>query len=264
MRAALLQIWGPFSIQVYGVTVVFALFVFLWLLHRDKKFLALTIGDAVYQLLAANIFAALIGGRILHLMSHPEEFKSWVDIFAYWTGGLSILGAVLAISIVLPFYVWYLKLPVLPLLDRVALYTPLLQAMARFGCFFAGCCYGLPTNLPWAITYSDPMSYAPCGVALHPAQMYSSILLSLSFIFLYFYVQDRVRFQGQLASMYLVCIGIERFVVDFWRADREFHVTSIISFNQVIAIGVLLLGIVLYHIFARVAHDQASSMIKST
>ena len=29
------------------------------------------------------------------------------------------------------------------------------QAIGRLGCFAAGCCYGKPTNVPWAVTFTD-------------------------------------------------------------------------------------------------------------
>ena len=35
------------------------------------------------------------------------------------------------------------------------------HVIGRFGCLLAGCCYGLPTELPWSITFTDPFASSP-------------------------------------------------------------------------------------------------------
>ena len=52
------------------------------------------------------------------------------------------------------------------------------HVVGRFGCLFAGCCYGKPTTVPWGITFTDPFAAAnvgtPLGVPLHPTQLYEA------------------------------------------------------------------------------------------
>ena len=52
------------------------------------------------------------------------------------------------------------------------------HVVGRLGCLFAGCCFGKPTNVPWAITFTDPFARAnvgtPLGVPLHPTQLYEA------------------------------------------------------------------------------------------
>ena len=52
------------------------------------------------------------------------------------------------------------------------------HVVGRFGCLFAGCCYGKPTTLPWGITFTDPFAAdnvgTPLGVPLHPTQLYEA------------------------------------------------------------------------------------------
>ena len=117
-------------------------------------------------------------------------------------------------------------------MDLVATYAPLLQAISRIGCFFAGCCYGQPTLHSWAI------SSVEC-VSTHPTQLYSAA--SLALLFLVMYAIRRIQLApGQQFCIYLFFMSLERFVVDFWRADQEF--TSIITTFSVAQITALFLA----------------------
>ena len=59
------------------------------------------------------------------------------------------------------------RLPAGKVLDILAPLIPFGQMFGRIGCFGAGCCYGHETDLPWAVTFTDPLSIAPKGVPLH-------------------------------------------------------------------------------------------------
>ncbi len=87
-------------------------------------------------------------------------------------------------------------------LDIVAIYAPLLQSIARIGCLFAGCCHGIATTVPWAISYNDPTSFAPLGIPLHPTQIYSSLLLFGIFLILRF-VATKPQPAGKILTLYL-------------------------------------------------------------
>jgi len=76
-----------------------------------------------------------------------------LSVFAVWKGGLELLGGVvLAISVIF-LYLWYHKLPIRRYLDILAIGLMLALAIGRIGCFLNGCCFGKPTNLPWAIRF---------------------------------------------------------------------------------------------------------------
>ena len=102
--------------------------------------------------------------------------------------------------------------------------------------------------MPWGVRYADAKSSAPLHVPLHPTQLYSSATLFLIFLLLYFVLQRYLRRPGQLVSAYLVLMSIERFAVDFWRGDRALSpiFPSVISFDQLLAIGIFCAGLVLF------------------
>lgn len=219
MCPELLHIYGPFSIHAYGLMIVLGVLVFSWLFlcdNRSKRYVT----EAMFaQILFISIVTGVIGGRLLEVLMNRDMY-SLVEIFALWEGGFSILGAILAILCVLPFYLRKLRVPIIPFLDIAATYAPLLQSISRVGCFFAGCCFGLPTTGSTGVLFLYPIDSRYEGIAVHPTQLYSALLLLLIFLFMYAFVRTRSYRPGVAAAWYIGLAGLERFLVDFLRADR--------------------------------------------
>ncbi len=246
VRRELLHIWGPFSIYSYGVAIAIGVLLLKWLIQKDPRFAKLRLEQTFTGFLVLSILVALLGGRLLYLVTEPDGLTEWSDLVDFWQGGFSLLGSILGILIVMPWYLKKISVPIVPMLDLIALYAPLLQSVARIGCFFAGCCYGMPTSLPWGFTYTDPNSAAPLYYSLHPTQLYSSASLLLIFLAQYFLLQKIARNPGQLMGIYLMFVSFERFVVDFWRADRVFPAMQSIAFlsiYQILALGIFATGL---------------------
>jgi len=243
MQRELIHIYGSLSICSFGLFIALGLFVFVKLVERDPLYRCLRLQDKFMRILLVGILALLVGGRLLSIYTYPESFDSVWQMLSPWEAGYSILGAVLAALIILPWYLRRLAVPILPFLDLVGLYAPVLQSISRVGCFFAGCCFGATTSLPWGVIYGDPNSSAPQGVSLHPSQLYSSIGLFGIFLILYFVLRHRLRKPGQLAASYLILISIERFMVDFFRGDRVMIWDGILSVDQAVALLVYVLAV---------------------
>lgn len=246
MKPEILHIYGPFGIQIYGLIIAFGIVLFTWFVRRDPRFKQLKLQEKFTGILLTGIFAGLIGGRVLYLLTEADAPTSFADIFAYWNGGLSILGTVGAVVLVLPWYLHRCNVPIVPFLDLVGIYAPLLQGVARTGCFFAGCCYGAATTLPWGVVYTQSEVMAPLGVCVHPTQLYSTALFLIIFALMYFVLQYRLKKAGQLFGAYLVLQSIERFLVDFWRGDRPMLTDSPFSSYQVVALGIACGGAIIF------------------
>jgi phosphatidylglycerol:prolipoprotein diacylglycerol transferase len=84
--------------------------------------------------------------------------------------------------------------------------------------------YGRPTQLPWAVTFTDPdaarIGGAPLGVSLHPVQLYESIVCVALFAVLV-RLSGRKRFDGEVILAYTSSYAIARFVLEFFRGDRD-------------------------------------------
>jgi phosphatidylglycerol:prolipoprotein diacylglycerol transferase len=92
------------------------------------------------------------------------------------------------------------------------------QTLGQFACLLNGDSYGRPTDLPWAITYTDPRSMAPLNIPLHPIEIYEMAAYFLTFLMVWG-IRKRYRVDGITFFTYLAGYGMARFVVDFFRGD---------------------------------------------
>ncbi|MBV9866732.1 MAG: prolipoprotein diacylglyceryl transferase [Abitibacteriaceae bacterium] len=92
--------------------------------------------------------------------------------------------------------------------DLFALSLPAGEAIGRIGCFFNGCCFGMPTQVPWAV-YQH-------GAWRHPTQLYSSLIALVIFCVLLM-ARQKLQREGDLFKLYLVLFGFGRFGLEFWR-----------------------------------------------
>jgi len=261
MYKELLHIYGPISIYSYGLCIAIGLYLGIWLMQRHPLFKKLNIAPHFVSLIIVSVLSGLLGGRLLYMLTEPDGSLTLTDFFSYWNGGFSILGCVLALCVALPIWLARCHIPVLPFLDLVAIYAPLIQSISRIGCLCAGCCHGIPSDVFWAITYQDPESIAPVHVCLHPTQLYSSALLFSIFCLMYWFFQYRFKKPGQLLAIYLAASSMERFVVDFWRADRIFfdaEMLQLLSVNQWIAFGIILISLSALYL---ISHTEQSDRI---
>jgi phosphatidylglycerol---prolipoprotein diacylglyceryl transferase len=239
MRAELLHIYGPFSIHSYGLFIVFGLITFVQMVKRDPRFTKLGISDVWVHLVIVGAAIGLLGGRLLFVFTEQPSCSLY-DMWAFWEGGFSVLGGVIAVTIFMPLYLYYLQIPIIPFADLIGIYAPLMLSVCRLGCFFAGCCYGTPTSCPWGVTYTDPTSFAPLCSRLHPTQLYSAVFLLTVFALLYGIARHHLKRPGQLICLFLFLQGLERFTVDFWRADRLLLTRCpALSLHQYLAIGIM-------------------------
>ena len=231
---------GNFPIRMYGLMIGTGFLLGIYLASRRAKKEGLN-PDSILDLGVYLLFAAIIGSRVLYVLTAWQEFTANpLDMFAIWKGGLVFYGGVLA---AVPTGIWYVRkhsLPVWKTADILAPYIALGHAFGRLGCFFAGCCYGAPCSGPVCITFSDPHSLAPLGVPLFPTQLMESggefIVFALLLVLRRYKKSD-----GQLFWLYIAFYAVLRFTLEFFRGDlvRGVYFGGLISTSQIIAIGML-------------------------
>ena len=100
------------------------------------------------------LIAGVVGARIFYVIHHFDELeRPLASLFAVWQGGLEFYGGVILAVPVILFYSRYHKLPILQCLDIMAIALMLGLAFGRIGCFWNGCCFGKPSELPWAVRF---------------------------------------------------------------------------------------------------------------
>lgn len=221
MYPRLLQIYGPLWVQSYGVMIVLGFLLFLFCAYNDSRRAKLIDSDTFFNVIFVGLVSAVVGGRFLFVISEWSGFANpWIEMFYVWQGGFVVLGSIIGAVIAVPIYLKMHSVKVFKFLDIIALYGPLMQAVGRIGCLFAGCCYGAQAHgFIFSIMFKDPVGFAPTGVALYPTQIYMS-LLSFSIFIILFILKRFLQKPGQTIFLYLVLESVARIGVDFWRGDR--------------------------------------------
>jgi phosphatidylglycerol---prolipoprotein diacylglyceryl transferase len=113
-------------------------------------------------------------------------------------------------------------------------------AVGRIGCFLRGDDYGIPTDLPWGLSF--PKGLPPTTVKVHPTQIYETLASLVIFAIILWVMSPRFKREGPLIFVYAVFAGIERFLVEFIRTNDSFAWG--LTQQQWIAIGMMVVGIV--------------------
>ena len=208
--------------------------------------------------------AALVGGRLLYVIQN--ELGSVIDhpahILMVWMGGLSFYGGLIGGLAALVIFARRRGLQLLALLDVAAPAAAIGQAIGHLGCLIGGDSYGIPTDLPWAITYRNPGAMAPLGIPLHPTQIYEAILLGLLFAGLWAGRRRLARVgDGGVAAAYLLGLAVIRFGLFFLRDEPAVFLG--LKTAQVIGLGVAVVAIALY-VAARRPRRPSTSFVLET
>ena len=117
------------------------------------------------------------------------------------------------------------QLPVWTTSDLIAPGIALGHIVGRFGCLLAGCCYGRPTDIAWAITFTDPVAAAnvgtPLQIPLHPTQLYDAGAEALILTFLLVTERRGRPFLGRTFWLYMLLYAISRFIIEIYRGDER-------------------------------------------
>ena len=234
MHPVLLKI-GPVTVYSYGIMIALAVIICAWLLNRDAKIYKIS-SEVIYDLMFWTVAWGILGARILYISLTWDYFQhNPLEMIMIQHGGLAWQGGFAGGALAGVWFVRSKKLSLRFFLDLVAPYIALGQAIGRIGCFFNGCCYGKP--VAWGIFF--PVHEA----RLHPTQLYECAGLFLAF-FILKYAQTKPHRQGMIFVLYLWLAAIERFAVEFFRADHD-HLWWGLSLFQYIALGIFVIGLVL-------------------
>jgi len=116
--------------------------------------------EVIYSLAFWMFVSGIVGARLFHVIEYWEQSyrqPTWGATLAAIVnvprGGLVVYGSLIAVMIMLPWFIHRHKLPGLALCDLVAPSMVLGLALGRIGCLLNGCCFGGATDLRWAITF---------------------------------------------------------------------------------------------------------------
>jgi phosphatidylglycerol:prolipoprotein diacylglycerol transferase len=211
--------FGGFQIRSYGVIVALSFIIALWMSTREAERKGLD-PKLVQDFAIYGLIGGIIGARLYFvLFSAPRHFfnNPW-EIFAVWSGGIGIIGPLLGGFLVAVWFCHRKGISLLRFGDTLAPGIALGQTVGQLACLLNGDSYGRPTDLPWAITYTDPHSLAPLNIPLHPIEIYEMGAYFLVFL-LVWKTRRNYRANGLAFLTYLAGYGVARFAVEFFRGD---------------------------------------------
>jgi len=217
---------GPFNLYSYGLMLVLAFMASTFLASRQAKKENIN-PEIIFNLAFIAFLSGVIGARIFYIAENLGFYlKNPLEIVMLQRGGLSWFGGfILGFSTAI-IYLKNKKLPVYKILDLIAPFLALAQAIGRIGCLLNGCCFGKVSRFG---------IYFPVHEAvLIPTQAYSSLILVLIFAVLRF-LQDRPHKEGQIIFVYLLLYCTKRFFIEFWRADNP-HIFMNLTLFQIFSI----------------------------
>ncbi len=240
---------GPLQITGFGLAILLT-FAIAQLISQQEMDRRGHDGSVMGDLVFAAVIGGLLGAKLYYavLIGDLSSIFSRAG-FVFW-GGLT--GGILATALVM----WKKKLSFARISDVAAITLGAGYAVGRTGCWAVGDDYGRPWNgfLATAFPEGAPPSTVgnmsrmfgtafPPGtpenqvVAVHPTQLYEVTLGFVMFLILWRY-RDHQHAEGWLFGLYCVMAGIERFIIEFFRAkDDRFFVGGVFTTAQVIAVA---------------------------
>lgn len=233
-----LHLWR-LPIPTFGLMLWLAAVTAAVLMDRGFKRAGLK-ADAV-SMVAFTVVAGIVGAKLWHVIDTPAEFREegwrvlWDSAGFAWFGGL-----VFGISALL-FQGWWARIGALRTLDLAAPSAAIGYGIGRIGCFLSGDgCYGLPTNLPWGMSF--PNGIEPVFVPVHPTPLYE-LLAGLAIGWWLWRRAGKPFPTGLILGQYLILSGLARFLVEFIRRNPK--ILWGLSNAQLASAGSVIAGIVL-------------------
>lgn len=158
-----------------------------------------------------GVVAAMVAAKLPYLFN---DWDALVDGSAWFVSGKTILMGLVGGYLGVEASKWALGVTqstgdsfVLPVASAIAI--------GRLGCFYAGCCFGTPTELPWAVTFPQ-IDLQP----RHPTQLYEFVFHA-AMVGWFWYSQQRQWFVGHQFKLYVICYAGYRWLSEFVRPEAK-------------------------------------------
>lgn len=214
---------GPATVYTYGVLLAASYLLGLRLAMWRAKRWGID-SNRVLDLGIYIIIAALVGAKLLLFIVDFDQFRqSPAELLSLArSGGVFYGGLILAVLVAF----WYMARHQMPFWSTCDVFAPAIalgHVTGRLGCLAAGCCYGRPTDVPWAIVFSNPAAAAnvgtPLGIPLHPTQLYEAGAELLILAVLLATERKGRYFAGRTFWLYMLLYAVSRYIIEIYRGD---------------------------------------------
>ena len=251
---------GPFTVHGYGLMIAIGILMAFYTAERRAPGVGLD-KDQVFDLGICATVGGFLGAKILHWITILPEIIADPKILLDFNDGWVVYGGIIAGILTGWAFCKRKGLNFLGYFDLIMPSIALAQGFGRIGCFLAGCCYGIETTCPIAVTFHHS-DFAPNDVALMPTQLISSGLNFLHFFVLVLWAKKGKKRDGQVAALYLILYSVGRFLIEFVRGDLVRGNVGALSTSQFISLFIFLIGVGLMVFFGKRAVPAVSGAAK--
>ncbi len=203
--------FGAVHLYSYGLAIALGVLLSLFLMKQRALKTGFPKPDEVFDLAFTVLVWGFLGARLFYVIQNFSYYaREPLKIFAVWEGGLIFYGGAILVFVALLRTCRKKHWPFWKILDFLIPYGALTHAFGRIGCFLNGCCYGKPSDLPWAVRFPE-LPYL-----VHPTQLYEAVYDLALFAFL-LVRRKRARFEGEIALLYFLLYGLGRYFIEFLR-----------------------------------------------
>jgi phosphatidylglycerol:prolipoprotein diacylglycerol transferase len=239
--------FGPLQFTGFGLAMLLSFVVAQILAQRELERRGHD-ASPMADLVLAAVIGGLLGAKLYYAIL-TQDLSALVSRagFVFWGG---LIGGIIATALVM----WKKRLSFARISDTAAIALAAAYSVGRTGCWAVGDDYGRPWNGALAVKFPEgaPPSTAenmsqlfgipvPPGtpakevLAVHPTQLYETGLGFIMFLILWKY-RDHEHAEGWLFGLYCVLAGIERFIIEFFRAKDDRMLGAGLTIAQLIAL----------------------------
>lgn len=247
---------GPLALTGFGIAVLMAFVIAQIISQRELMRRGHVMeAEAIPDLIFASVLGMLIGGKLYYILVITHDWRDLLTRagFVFWGG---LIGGVLFNWL----YIRHKKISFARFADVAGPAIAAAYAVGRTGCWAVGDDYGHPWVSRFAVAFPEGSPPSTAGImhqmfgtpipsgatpdtvlTVHPTQLYETGMALVMFLMLWRF-RNHKHAEGWLFGMYCVLAGIERFIVEFFRAkdDRFF---GPLTAAQVIGLSVAVAGV---------------------
>jgi len=215
-------------------------------------------GEQIADIVLWLMIGSIIGARTAYVTTYwRDEFANQPlsEIFMIQHGGLVYYGGFIGAVIAGYIYLRWKKMPFWKTSDVLAPSIALGNAFGRIGCLLNGCCYGRPTDVPWAITFTNPLAHelsgTPLNVPLHPTEIYDALDNFILYLLLAWLFRHK-KFDGQVLATFLIGYAITRTFMECFRGDYPpDHIHYGLTPGELASVPIFIAGLLLAVLLSR-------------
>ncbi|MFQ6082724.1 MAG: prolipoprotein diacylglyceryl transferase [Candidatus Aminicenantia bacterium] len=227
---------GPIEVYSGGLSFFLAFLIGFLLGVKEIRRKGLDIDD-FKKMFFLIMLGAIIGARLFFVLENVKYFSIYpIDILKIWRGGTSSYGGFIG-GFIIPFvYFKKFKLDFWSYADALVPSVCIGIFIKRIGCFLNWCCYGMASNLPWAVNVGD--------FPRHPTQIYLA-MNGLILFFIFLWLRKMVRPSSTLFLLFVISYAGVRFLIEFLR-DSERYILNL-TMAQITSLVILFVALLYFN-----------------